>query len=340
MGCRREAGGNRASRSSLLTLFCSSAHLDGVNGWAHNGVMSESRTIISFDWAIKTVLRDKANFDILEGFLSALLRDQIKVVELLDTEGTPGGENLKTNRVDIMVRNNRNELMIVEVQYQTEAGYFSRVLYGASKVIVDHMAAGMPYTDVKKVISVSIVYFDIGLGDDYVYHGRTEFTGLHSSHVFKVKEDTVGYLTGLPPHDLDPWEIFPEYYIITLKQFDESIRDELDQWVYAFKHSQVRDDFDAPSMPALRDKLDVLRMSSSERKAYDRYIYNRTSEEGVMVDARRKGRAEGLVTGRAEGLAEGLVEGRMEGKAERDAELRQKLVAQGMAPAAIDALLG
>ena len=28
--------------------------------------------LIRFDWAIKTVLRDKANFDVLEGFLSAL----------------------------------------------------------------------------------------------------------------------------------------------------------------------------------------------------------------------------------------------------------------------------
>ncbi|MFK7981327.1 MAG: hypothetical protein AB8G86_15180 [Saprospiraceae bacterium] len=32
--------------------------------------MAEQRTYISFDWALKKLLRQKANFGILEGFLS------------------------------------------------------------------------------------------------------------------------------------------------------------------------------------------------------------------------------------------------------------------------------
>ena len=47
--------------------------------------MTEKR-IIRFDWAIKTLLRDKANFDILEGFLTALLKEEIRVVSLLESE--------------------------------------------------------------------------------------------------------------------------------------------------------------------------------------------------------------------------------------------------------------
>ena len=305
--------------------------------------MGKGRTIISFDWAIKTVLRDKANFDVLEGFLSALLGEKIVVLELIDTEGSPAERNLKTNRVDIMVRNSHDELMIIEVQYQTEAGYFSRMVYGTSKVIVDHLGAGMPYTNVKKVISISIVYFDIGLGDDYVYHGRTTFEGVHSHHVFQVREETVSYLTGLKPNRLKPWDIFPEYYIITLKQFDEQVRDELDQWVYAFKHSEVRDDFTAPSMAALKDKLDVLKMDPETRKSYDRYLLARAHEEGVMADAREKGfaegHAEGLSVGHAEGRAEGHAEGVGNGRAERDAEIRERLRASGMTDKEIDGLL-
>ena len=37
------------------------------------------RTIISFEYAIKYILRDKANFDILSGFLSELLKRQVSV---------------------------------------------------------------------------------------------------------------------------------------------------------------------------------------------------------------------------------------------------------------------
>ncbi len=35
-------------------------------------------TYIRFDWAMKHMLRDKANFDILEGFVSVLLGEERK----------------------------------------------------------------------------------------------------------------------------------------------------------------------------------------------------------------------------------------------------------------------
>ena len=37
------------------------------------------RTLVSFDWATKKLLRHKANFDLLEGFLSELLKDDILI---------------------------------------------------------------------------------------------------------------------------------------------------------------------------------------------------------------------------------------------------------------------
>jgi hypothetical protein len=56
----------------------------------------KDQKLIRFDWAIKTILRDKANFDVLEGFLSALLKEDIKVVQLLESESTriPPDKNL------------------------------------------------------------------------------------------------------------------------------------------------------------------------------------------------------------------------------------------------------
>ena len=41
---------------------------------------------IRFDWAAKKILRDKKNFDILEGFLSELLKEDIKITGLLESE--------------------------------------------------------------------------------------------------------------------------------------------------------------------------------------------------------------------------------------------------------------
>ena len=43
------------------------------------------RRLISFDWAMKKLLRSKANFEILEGFLSELLKNNIHILEILES---------------------------------------------------------------------------------------------------------------------------------------------------------------------------------------------------------------------------------------------------------------
>src|SRR5690606_15369710 len=93
---------------------------------------------IRFDWAIKRLLRQKANFVILEGFLSELLKEDIKIKEILDSESNKETEEDKYNRVDILVKDTRGELIIIEVQNSYALDYFSRILFGISKAVVEH----------------------------------------------------------------------------------------------------------------------------------------------------------------------------------------------------------
>ena len=67
-----------------------------------------ARPLISFDWAMKKMLRNKANFEILEGFLSALLGDDLTVRQLLEIEGNVASEELKSNRLDMLVETSTN----------------------------------------------------------------------------------------------------------------------------------------------------------------------------------------------------------------------------------------
>ena len=75
------------------------------------------RKLISFDWAIKRILRSKANFDILEGFLSELLKEDIKILEVLESESNKECQEDKYNRLDIKVKNEKEEIILVEIQY-------------------------------------------------------------------------------------------------------------------------------------------------------------------------------------------------------------------------------
>ena len=124
---------------------------------------------IRFDWAVKRLLRHKANFGVLEGFLTVLIGDDIHIVEILESEGNQQTEEDKFNRVDIKALNSKNEIVIIEIQNTRELYYLERILYGVAKAITEHISLGETYYKVKKIYSISILYFDIGYGTDYLY---------------------------------------------------------------------------------------------------------------------------------------------------------------------------
>ncbi len=116
---------------------------------------------IRFDWAAKRMLRDKANFDVLEGLMTVLIGEKVTIDEILESEGNQESETDKYNRVDVMARNSKGEYIIVEVQLTRERYYLERILYGVSKVITDNMRLGDRYEKVKKIYSINIIYFPL-----------------------------------------------------------------------------------------------------------------------------------------------------------------------------------
>ncbi|MCP4348385.1 MAG: Rpn family recombination-promoting nuclease/putative transposase [Desulfobacterales bacterium] len=273
--------------------------------------MTEDNRVIRFDWAIKNVLRDKANFDILEGFLSALLKEDIEVLDLLESESDQENGKQKYNRVDILVRDTRNRVMIIEIQNEHESDYIERLLFGTCKVIVDHMQIGRPYEEITKVISVSILYFNLGSGDDYVYYGSTQFTGLHTGNPLSIRRR---FMTPqgryvLRERDLEK-EIFPEYYMIHTERFQDKVKEDLDEWIYMLKNEHVPEEFRSRNIDKAREKLAVLKMSGEKRKQYDRYLMSVPIERDVLETAKAKGHMEGYDKGHKKGRDEGRDEGR------------------------------
>jgi len=236
-----------------------------------------AKKLVRFDWAMKRLLRNKANFDILEGFLSELLHEDFKIKQILESEGNKETEEDKFNRVDILVENKKGELVIVEIQNTREADYFQRMLYGTAKVIVEHIAEGQPYSRVRKVYSVNIVYFDLGQGDDYVYHGTTTFFGIHSNHELELSEKQKELFKKTSVSDL-----YPEYYVIKTNRFNEVAKDTLDEWVYFLKTAEIKDEFTAKGLKSASQKLDILKLDPADRKEYDRYMETQRSDASFV----------------------------------------------------------
>lgn len=245
---------------------------------------------VRFDWAIKRLLRQKANFGVLEGFLTVFIGEPIKIMEILESEGNQLTPDDKFNRVDIKALNSKGEIIIIEVQNTRELYYLERVLYGVAKAITEHISIGDAYSNVKKVYSISILYFDIGEGKDYLYHGSSHFIGVHTGDELVVNtKDRDAIVRRLPS------EIFPEYIIIRVNEFefDKASVTPLSEWMRYLKEGVISPDTKAPGLGEAREKLTYWSMSDSDRQAYEKHMDAVAIQMDVLDTAKSEGREEG-----------------------------------------------
>ncbi len=299
----------------------------------------DNNKYIRFDWAVKRMLRDKANFGVLEGLITVLLEEPIHIVEILESEGNQEESTDKFNRVDIKAKNSKDEIIIVEIQLTRELYYLQRILYGVSKATTEHISLGDKYDKVKKVYSISILYFDLGQGSDYLYHGYTQFIGVHTHDKLKISTRDRKMIEMQAPE-----KIFPEYYLIRVNQFNEVAKTPLEEWLDYLKNGHIKDNTTAPGLQEAKQKLQVMKMNKAERQAYDRHIDNIMVQNDVLDTAKmegiEEGRAEGRAQGRTEGREEGREEGRAEGRAEEKRALAQAMKAEGLPAATIARISG
>lgn len=250
--------------------------------------MNENNLLVRFDWAAKRILRDKANFGVLEGLLTVLLNEKIVINQILESESNQNFRDDKFNRVDIKALNSKGEIIIVEILLTRELYYLERILFGVSKAITEHITLGSKYDSVKKVYSINILYFDLGKGADYLYHGKTSFVGVHTGDKLQVntkEKDAISMRT--------PENIFPEYYIIRVNEFNKVATTPLEEWISYLKDGQIDENTTAPGLAEARQKLQYLKMTKEERQDFDRYIDAVMSQNDVLDTAKMEGRAEG-----------------------------------------------
>lgn len=252
--------------------------------------------IIRFDWAMKRILRDKANFVVLEGLVSTILNQKIEIVELLDSESNQEYGNDKFNSVDIKARDSKGEIIIIEIQTTRERCYLQRILYGTAKAITEHINKGDSYDKVQKVYSINILYFDLGTGKDYVYHGQTKFVGVNTKDELRLSKENRDGLGLYAPDN-----VFPEYYLVRVSMFDKlTAETPLEEWLYYLKNNEIKENAKAPGLREALEKLCCLQMNVAENKEYIRYLEDMMYENDVLAQAHIDGHAEGRAEGRAE----------------------------------------
>jgi predicted transposase/invertase (TIGR01784 family) len=285
--------------------------------------------LIRFDWAMKRLLRNKADYTVLEGFLSVLLRENITIINIRDSETNKTHADDKFNRVDLLVENSKSELLIIEMQYNSEVDYLLRMLYGVSKAVTEHMRKGDRYEKVRKIYHINIVYFTLGDGEDYVYHGIADFRGIHRNNVLQLTDEQKQFFMK------DSVEaLFPEYYILCVHDFDNAAKDSLDEWIYYLKNTEIPDHFTARGLKEARELLQYDKLSTNEKQAYDFHLDQTRYEQNVIDDAYASGRFEGeaigMEKGEAIGMEKGLEKGEAIGMEKGEAKNQKQVIANGL----------
>jgi len=239
--------------------------------------MRTSSDNIRFDWAIKRLLRQKANFEILEGFISEVIGIDITIVEILESQSNQIHIDSKFNSVDILSKTTNGELVLIEVQNVNEYDYFHRMNFGQARLTSEHIAIKSKYGELKKVYAINVVYFELGQGDDYFYEGKTEFKGKHTGSLLNLsaKQKTMFNIKKVS-------DIFAEYFVIKVNNFDDIAKDTLDEWIYFLKNNEIKDNFKAKGIQKANETLKFYKLNDQERIDYDAYIKSERIAMGVM----------------------------------------------------------
>ncbi len=250
----------------------------------------QKNSYIRFDWAIKRLLRDKANFSVLEGLLTVLLCEEIRIKEIIkDEKAYCVWDDAQTDRIDIKAKDKKGDDIVIRIQNMRKLYYLERLRFG-TPAFAEHI-----YQEVNKVYLVSILYFDLGKGNDYLYHGQNRFIGVHTNDELLITAKEEGAIIQKLPQ-----EVFPEYYLIRVNEFNQVAKTPLEEWVKYLKTGIIDPDTTAPGLPEAREKLRYYDMSPEERHEYDEHVNAIMIQNDVLNTAKLEGRAEGRAEGKLE----------------------------------------
>jgi len=267
----------------------------------------EERELVSFDFAVKYLLRGKGDYVVLSGFLSELMGKKVEVKGILESETNKVDPKDKINRVDLKAQINNGELAVFEIQFLQVFDFFGKSLFGVSSAVKEQVEMGGVY-NIKKVYSINIAYFNFNAKREYLFSGK--FNGFHGVH---YKDELIPFAQSRTPKSKKLFDIHPEYYLILPRMFDEKLRGKFDEWVYILKKSKAREDFTAAGIKEAKAKLDYLSMPPDKRKQYERFMDNRSCADSAILTAEARGERRGERKGLREGMEKGVQEGMRKG---------------------------
>ena len=253
--------------------------------------MNNDKPLVSFDYAIKYLLKDKGDYGIVEGFISALLKTKgykdIKIVALLETESNKEDSKSKRSLADLIVEDEDHHKYIIEIERNVKDSFIHKACFNTSRLIVDNLAQREDYTQIIKIFHISLLYFPIGNGNGAIYHGKTIIHEIETNEKLSVhiKNQETGEV-------FDATDILPEYFYISVPLFNDRLEKEIDDWLHVMKYDEVPKNYHSPYMVQVAEKLSILKMTPEERANYSYYKKKLYNDRDELQAAEARGKSE------------------------------------------------
>jgi len=264
------------------------------------------KPLVSFDYAIKYLLKDKGDYGIVEGFISALLRTKgykdVKIKALLETESNKEDSKSKRSLADLIVEDEDHHKYIIEIDRAVSESFVHKACFNTSRLIVDNLAQREDYTQIIKIFHISLLYFPIGNGKGSVYHGKNIIYEVETNEKLSV------HIKNKETKEVfDAINILPEYFFISVPLFNDRLEREIDEWLHVMKYDKIPAHYHSPYMKQVAEKLNILQMTKAERENYSYYQKQVYKDRDALEAAEARGIEKGEAKGREEGIKKTVI---------------------------------
>lgn len=265
--------------------------------------MEVNNKYIRFDWAVKRMLRDKANFAVLEGLITVLLGEQITISEILESEGNQNQFASASSRICTKALDSNKEPIYVEIRIIREYAFRVRSLKLYSNPEIQDLPSSPLSSTYKKAYSIGIAYFSLGCGLDFFYRGTKEFYGVNTKDILTLTNNESREINLFVPENINM-----EHLIIRVPNFTNAINSTVDEWVNYLKNNIIPDTASAPGLEFVRRNLLYWKLNESARLEYDRFVDEIMQENDAIATAKMTGWERGYKSGLAQSDARKMKE--------------------------------
>ena len=280
------------------------------------------------NFIFKKIFTSPGNESILIDFLSAILKENIVQVELIQGESENLGNYIdsRTFRFDIKVTLADGRIIDVEMQKEDSSPIEKRLTGYAGRIVSEQLKIGDNYEDIKETIVICIL--------NYNFIDLPEY---HTETITVAKQNREYELSN-----------YIKYHFIELPKFrkcEPDLNNKLDQWLLfldnlnkeliemaTYKNEEIKKAKEIhetlKANKNIRQIIDDIEWAEIERNSQLSYMRKKGYKEGHEnghKEGHKKGHEEGLEQGIKQGIKQGITEGIKEGVKKGSTEEKERI---------------